>query len=440
MRRAAMTGLVGVVSGALIATSLAFSRRPAPQVPPRSDLAPDPERVRYRHSLAIPDTADDMASTMAALEARLKEAPNPFDAAELAELYYRRAQREGARADYATSETFAKRSLELLKEPNAARLTLAKLANARHEFRQAIEIAREYSTSKRSAGPYIVMATAHLALGEPAAAAEAAHTALMLRPDASGYLTRALALQAQGRDAEAAFDFSHAAALETFGDKAGAARLRTLWGRFLLRRGEHFAASTLFDEALRIVPGFALALAGRGELALRTGRPSEAAKLFEEAFAASRQVRYLIDQARALELSGDRPGANDVRAQAETWVRAELREDGLGHRLELVEILVGLGQREQLLEAVALAREELSRRSTYEVRFQLARALALIGNREEALIHVQAALALGTREAELYELAARVEPQPERAAMYAREADKLDPARTGWRRLGIGSP
>src|SRR5262249_35073943 len=152
-----------------------------------------------------------------------------------------------------------------------------------------------------------------------------------------------------------------------------------LWGRFLLRRGAHADASPLFDEALRIVPGLALALAGQGELALRTGRPVEAAALFERAFVASRQIRYLIDRARALELASDRTGADELRGQAENLLRAELAEDGPGHRLELVELLVDRGRARDLVEAVASAREELFGRSCFEVRFQLARALVRSG-------------------------------------------------------------
>jgi hypothetical protein len=53
---------------------------------------------------------------------------------------------------------------------------------------------------------------------------------------------------------------------------------------------------------------------------------------------------------------------------------------------------------------------------------------------------VQTALALGAREAQIYELAARLERQrgnAARAALYAREADRLDPGASGWRKAGM---
>ena len=322
-----------------------------------------------------------IASDIAALEARMNEAPNPFDAADLADLYYRRA-------DYARSEAMARKSLALLSKPNSARLTLAKLANVRHDFRQAIELANEQLRSKRSASAFLIIATAELALGDPRAATSAADEAIAIRPNTEGYLTRALALEAQGHDREAASDFHRAAALERYDDREGSARLRALWGRFMLRRGEHAAAAALFDEALRIAPGFALAIACRGELALRIGDPKEAAARYREAFFTSGRTRYLIDQARAEELGGDASSADSLRAKAEALLRSEL-EDGEGHALELVEVLVDRGGDQRLTEAIALGREELKRRSSFPVRFQLARALARAGSAEEAAVYLQ---------------------------------------------------
>jgi tetratricopeptide (TPR) repeat protein len=440
-RFALCAACVGIVLGAAGAVAVRRSdHRPAPAA--RPELAPDPAAVRYRYSIAnTPDGAADTAATIAALEARVEALASPFDYAELADLHLRRAQLDGDPERYKIAEAMARRSLELLPTPNPAVLTLARLAEVRHEFRDAIELARRHRA--RSSAAQIVIATAHLALGELAAAGDTAHSAVAIKPDTAGYLMRALVMQAQGRDSEAALDFASAVRVEEPGDLQGAARLRALWGRFLLRRGELAGAARLFDEALRIAPGFALATAYRGELALHTGDPRNAARLFEQAFIASRQVRYLIDQARAQELAGDRAGASALRTQVEAIVRGELGAGGLGHRLDLAEVLIDRGARAELAEAVVLAREEASRRGSWEVRFQLARALAGSGARDEALREVQAALASGAREAQLYELAATLEARRGNAAgaaLYTRLADQLDPGASGWRTLGLGEP
>jgi tetratricopeptide (TPR) repeat protein len=438
-------GVAIVAAIASVAITIAV-RRPAPPPPAlASALAPDPQVVRYRHPIAragqdAPAADGDLAGDIAALAARTATpVGSPMDFAALADLYLRRAKLTGDRKDYDASEAAAKRSLELMSTQNGAVLVLAGLASARHDFRRAVELARQHNQG-RSTGALMALATAHLALGEHAEASAAAEGLVTALPDAAAYLMRALVMEAQGRDTEAAFDFARAAAADEPGDLQEPARRRALWGQFLIRRGELAGARLVIDEALRIAPGHPLALQQDGELLLRTGRAKEARARFEQAFAASRQVRYLIDQARALEVGGDRPGAGALRGQVEKLVRPELSEGGLGHRLDLAEVLIDRGAPEDLSEATALAREEVSRRPSAIARFQLARALALTGNPGEALRQVQAALTLGAREAQICELASRLEKQrgnAARSALYAREATRLDPGASGWRKAGL---
>ncbi|HEX3474925.1 MAG TPA: hypothetical protein VHT91_07775 [Kofleriaceae bacterium] len=451
-RLAVWTGAAGLVAGAVLVGAIAVVGLHRPATAARdelTELAPNPAAVHYRHAIDVASDAEAQgADAIVALEARVQAMPSPFDDAELAELYFRRAQQDGDPADYQLSEARARRSLDALASPNPAVLTLARLADARHDFRAAIELAHRYQG--RAAGARIIVATAQLALGELAEASEAADAALAIKPDTGGYLMRALIRQAQGRDAEAGADFARAARAEEPGDLQGAARLRALWGRFLLRRGQAAGAARVLDEALRIVPGHALATAMSGELALRTGHPGEAARRFEQAFIASRQVRYLIDQARATQLAGDAATAGALRDQVERLVRGELGAGGLGHRLDLAEVLIDRGRPADLAEAVALARDEVARRTSWEARFQLARGLARSrarGDADQAERQVQAALASGAREAPLYELAARLAARhgdPATAALYTHLADRLDPSgsagRSGWRGLGLELP
>jgi tetratricopeptide (TPR) repeat protein len=451
-RLALGTTAAGIFLGALLVggTAAVHLRGAATDRAAPPGLGPQAAALRYRYAISpATDAAASAAADIAALEARAQAMPSPFDDAELAERYFRRAQQDGDPADYDLADARARRSLDRLASPNPAVLTLAKLADVRHDFRAAIDLAHRHRG--RSAGAQIILATAHLALGELADAADAACAALAIKPDSAGHLMRALVLQAQGRDPEAALDFARAARAEEPGDLPSAARLRALWGRFLLRRGEAVAAARVLDEAVRIVPGFPLATAMRGELALRTGHPADAALLFEQAFIASRQVRYLIDQARAHELAGNLAAATALRDQVEHIVRGELGAGGLGHRLDLVEVLVDRGRPTDIPEAVALARDEVGRRGSFEARFQLARALARSGARDDAERQVQAALASGAHEAQLYELAAALAARRSdtaSAALYTRLADQLDPAGSrvsgsharSWRTVGLELP
>jgi tetratricopeptide (TPR) repeat protein len=402
--------------GVVVATSL--SGRATTQR--HSELLPDARAVHYRFGKTV---ADD---SIAALEARVQQpVASPFEMAELADLYLRRGDHEKA-------EALARRSLAILRSPNPSLLVLAKVANMRHDFGGAIALAKEALLQKRSASAYSVIATARLATGEVVAAAEAAETVLSIKPDSGAYLLHALVMQAQGRDAEAGFDFTRAAQLEEHDTPAESARLRALWGRFLMRRGDLVGAGLLYQEALRIVPAMPLATALQGELALRAGKLRAAASLFERAFASSQQIRYLMDKARAQDLAGEDPGP--LRIHLERM----LRREGIGHRLELVELLLDRGG--DVSEAITLARAEVAARPSVDARLQLARALARKGDVDEALGHVRAALATGAREAPLYELASQLEQRrgnAQRAALYAREARELDPGNSGWRTLAV---
>jgi hypothetical protein len=128
-------------------------------------------------------------------------------------------------------------------------------------------------------------------------------------------------------------------------------------------------------EALRIDGDDPLALAQEAELGLRAGDARGAAAGFRRAFAASGAPRYLIDLARVEALGGDAAAADRTRAHAERLLRADLAGHGVGHRLELVELLVDRGTPAGIAEAIALAREEHGLRATAATRFQLARAM-----------------------------------------------------------------
>ena len=437
--RLLLTGAIALVIGGVIAGGTVLLVWPVGATHPvTGGLTPNPAEVKYRFRIETIDPRAELDGTIKALEERGTGTTQALDLAELADLYFKRAQLAGDKKDYDHAGELAQQSLAILPAPNSAALTLAKLANARHDFHAALKLAYDYK--RPSITVPLVQATAHLALGDLTAAVAAANTAVAMTADPNTYSMRALVLAAQGRDREATLDFAAALRAEAHGDQQTAARVRTLWGRFLLRRGERAGAAVLFDEALRIAPDFTLAQALRGELQLRSGLAKEAARTFEQAFATSRQVRYLIDEARALEVDGDIVNAEAVRKQVETIVRAELAEGGFGHRLDLVEVLVDRGNSPSLIEALSLAKEEVRRRPSAETHYQLARAMARMQTTDHAYPEIQAVLALGAREPQYYELASRIEAKrnnPARAALYAQLANELDPDAHGWRNQGM---
>ena len=204
--------IVAIIGLAAIAVGVAYAALRGQR---SSSLFPGMDVARYRFRVASPTPAE---TAIAALENRThRPDPNAFDLAELSTLYWQQGHRSGDATWYDKAEAAAKQSMKLLEAPNLqAKLNLAKVADARHEFGEAIRIAEELRRENPSPGALAVLASAYLALGDLKEAARFADEGVDARPDSGAYLMRALVLEAQGRDAEAAFDFQRAVAVEDF--------------------------------------------------------------------------------------------------------------------------------------------------------------------------------------------------------------------------------
>ena len=373
-----------------------------------SPLFPGMKVARYRYRI-LPQPPVDQ--TLAPLERRTQiPRPSALDLAELATLYYQQGHLSGDLTWYDKAEEAAKHSLQILSYPNGnAKMTLAKIADAKHEFPDAIRIATEVLTQYHSPGSVAVLISSNLALGQLKEAARYADLAVDTKPEMGAYLMRALVLSAQGRDQEAAFDFQRAATVEDIGTLAESSRLRALWGRFLVAHGDYRDARDLYEEALRIVPGNHLALALYGEMELRLGHYARAQKLLMDAFTASKQMRYLVHYARARQLAGDESGAAETQALAEKLIREELGTGKFGHRLELVELLLDRGHPADVQEAVTLAQKEITVRRSAEAYYFLSKALWQAKRPEEAREPIREAIRTGVNDPRYFALAALVE-------------------------------
>lgn len=347
------------------------------------------------------------------LEGRLAKNPDNFlEQNELASLYFSRGRENGDVEYFAKAEKLAKDSLKGNPMMNPAKTLLAEVAETRHDFKGAIRYAEEaLRETPQSLSARGTLATTYLATGDLKSAARYAEDLVHARPGTETLLTRALVLAAQGRDDEALFDFKRAAELEDIGNLQNAVRLRVLWARLHLRRGELKVAAALLDEALRILPGNHLALFYKGTLELRKEAYQKAETLFLDAFQASHQTKYLISFARAKALAGDAAGAKQARDDAEKTLRKSLSTEGFGHRLELAELLLDDPKPSEAIvrEAVELTEAELRERRSAEALLVLSRAYAAAGQWGPASQAALEGLTSGVREPALYVAAARAE-------------------------------
>ncbi len=359
----------------------------------------------------------------------LKDKEGALDRATLASLYAAKAKRTGDETYYDKAYELANESLKLLPFSNAtAKMVLAKVAMARHDFQKAIILATEVLKEKAGADSYTVLATSYLAIGDLDNASAFADEAAYKRPGLSTYALRALVLNALGRDEEAEFSFKRAVELEDIGDSDESAWVRCMWGRFYLRQGKLKEAGGLLKEAKRIASDSSLATNLLGEVEMQKKNYPEAAKLFFDAFSTSRQLPYFRNYARAKFAAGDLKVAEEVRGQAEATLRVELSSGKYGHRVELAQLLLDNPTEPNLKEAKELLEVEMKSRSNTDTLKAKLRAEMLSKNFETARLIGERILRTGIRDREVYSSMAQVDNalgNLERSKLYTRLSGNL---------------
>ncbi|MGH2399665.1 MAG: tetratricopeptide repeat protein, partial [bacterium] len=282
-----------------------------------------------------------------------------------------------------------------------------------------------------------IITSASLAMGRLDEAARAAEMLVARAPTLGSYALRGLVHVARGRDVEVAADFRRALAAEQPGEQSSSAWVRTLIGRFNMRRGRLVQAEELFTEALRILPQHPLTLIHLAELETRMGRYVEAERTYWKVLAVSPGASYPLvydhvamqGAARARALHGDREGAEVLWAKAEAVIRGHL--NAFGHRRELARLILERGRPADALEALSLMEAEVLIRRDAETLDTLAWALSRAGRWKEARGVVDEAISTGIQDAALFHRAGVIEQalgRSSRAARWFRMAQETDPA------------
>jgi tetratricopeptide (TPR) repeat protein len=335
-----------------------------------------------------------------------------LDLAALAGAYFRMARATGDLTWMLLAEQTAQRSLASLPFQNSgALLVLAKVAEARHEFGEAIRLARRASGSDGLA----IVVTSTLATGQVDEASKVAEVLLRAYPGLGSYTLRALVEMARGRDDAAVEDLSLAIAREEPGEVASSAWARTLLGRLHYRRGRLTEARSLYLETLRILPQYPLALLNLAELEMRLREYRKAEDHLTQVVNITRSSPNVYDHAVLRGLARVKALQGDHRAAARFWDEAEarLRQDvtsgQFGHRRELARLLLERGRREDVDEALRLIRMEVQVRRDAETLYVLAWGLSEEGRSLEARDAMREALRWGVRDAKLFYRAAQIE-------------------------------
>jgi len=355
------------------------------------------------------------ASALSPAEDRMARAQqtvqkNPSYASAHSQLALALAQRARETADtayYARAEQSIVRALDLDPQNLEALRARAWVLLGQHEFARALDVAQ--ALNKRAPDDvmiYGLLTDAYLELGRYAEAEEAAQWMLDLRAGNVPGLTRAAYLRELFGDVEGALELM-GEAIRTLPQDEVEERAWILiqMSHLNLSVGKLEPAELLSRAALDLFPGYHYALNQLARVRTAQGRHAEAADLQRQRYAAAPHPENLYALAEALAKAGrvDEAGAAFARFEA-----AALAESGTADNAnhELVYYYADHVARPK--EALRIARAEMARRQDVQTRHAYAWALHVNGRHAEAREELEKALAVGVRDATLFDHAAAI--------------------------------
>ncbi|MDJ0705296.1 MAG: tetratricopeptide repeat protein [Leptolyngbyaceae cyanobacterium MO_188.B28] len=421
----------------LLAIALLAGLAIAPSLPVLLNSSPSPYRYPFTQTNRT-DITGQLEQELAFYKARIRRNPEDgLNQAAVAGVYLRLVQATGDANWYLMAEQAANTSLNNLPFNNSgALLALANIAEAKHDFVQAIALAHQVlDIQPRHEEALAVLVTSHLGKGKIAAADTAARQLVEQAPTLGSHTLMALVHVAQGQDEAAIQRFQSALAVEEPETLGSSAWTRTLMARFYASRGQIKQAKALYREALRILPRSPFVLTQLAQLETRLGQYRAAEKHYAQVFFSQDYPNVwdhvaLQGMAQVKDLQGDRPGAEALWRQAETLFRQHQDLSTFGHRRELARLLLSRGLDRDLPEALTLMEADLQIRRDAETLDIYAWVLTRLNRWQDAQAILQDAIATGRRSAVIFTRAAQVETHlgnTAQAQTYRQSAQAADP-------------
>ena len=341
---------------------------------------------------------------------RIKKVPKDANSrVSLARSYLSKAQSSGDVSYFREAEKLVESALQSKPtKSKAARLVLASLCEARHDFQGAFKIAKALETeNKGDLDARALMANSLMEMGRLQEALESSRQNYQQLPATGSALQLARVLIATGQDEVARKLIADAIAREQPQENKASARLRSLMGDMELRYGHLEAAEAWLQASLEAVPDNPQSWEILAKVKLRQGQPAEAETLYLQAFAKTQHPFLLREVASIKKGGGDQTEAHKMLEQAETLLKPEVASGSYGHARDLACVYLDLNRPQEALQL--LEREEKQRQDwrLYEIK---AIALERCQRRDEALSVLKKAIATGILQPSLYQRAALWEP------------------------------
>jgi tetratricopeptide (TPR) repeat protein len=328
--------------------------------------------------------------------------------------YVQKARDTGDPTYYARAQATFDQALERDPQNVEALIGAGTLANARHQFAEALRIGEQ----ARAINPtvprvYGVIADAQIELGMYDQALATLQTMVDMRPDLGSYSRVAYARELHG-DLEGAIEAMQAAVTAGGPVTENSAWVRVQLGNLLFAKGDLALAEQEYQRTLALLPGYVHAQAGLGRVRAAQGRMDEAAGLYEQAIARMPLPEFVIALGELHEAAG-RPAEAAKQYELVRAMQQLFKANGVDTDLELALFDADRGQ--DPAGALALARAAYARRPSVKAADTLAWALYKAGQPAEARRYADEALRLGTDDAlMLYHAGAIAQAQGDTAA------------------------
>jgi tetratricopeptide (TPR) repeat protein len=334
--------------------------------------------------------------------------PKDFEAYNALALALSRRARETSDVKfYAMAEDALQKSYAISPDNFDGRRIHVWLLLGKHEFAEALAEAK--ILNKRMPDDVMVygfLTDANAELGNYGDAEKSAQWMLDLKPGNTPGLTRAAYLRELFGDVDGSLELMSMAYDSTPPNEVeDEAWILTQMAHLKLMEGKTDEAETLCQRALTAFPGYHYALANLAKVRIQQKRYADAVELLQQRFAAAPHAENLYDLAEALQWAGQTEEAKKDFAEFEQKSIAEsVRRDNSNREL----IFYYADHSNQPAKALQVAQSEFGYRHDVFTLDAYAWALHVNGQDNEARKQIDAALAVGIRDAKLFSHAAAI--------------------------------
>ncbi len=376
--------LVSVAVVALVAKSIHDMRH-------RSDLPFNEKAIAYHFPIVARENVNERLRLM---EKELQGNHTAFALNMMAGEYIQFAKVTGQNVFFNKAQENLEESLKLQPHENfQAHIHNIHLMQMRHQFRESLIQLQKLAGSVPEAKLWPFYVTAYLALDESSSALFISQKEAQEAAGLSAQIHLALTYQSNGQDGKAVEALYQGLKLEDLGELESSVRARLQMAQIYLLHGQEEQASFCLNEAMKMDPSYPMTLQALASLKIMQKSFDEANDLLVKAFHERKEVAFLIDRVKLLDLMGRRQDSIQIRDLAEQNLREELQTHQYGHRILLAKVLLLKNSPLSNEEAQKLLEQEQRlTRDTQQVNIMLAQSAYQIGNIDKAEQHIKRAL------------------------------------------------